>query len=67
MTLPWRTTLSIVVLTLLVWIAFWYAQAPVDAASTLVVALFVTVRLLLGQAIWSRLRRPKAAIGEKPQ
>ncbi len=63
----WRTTLWIVMLTLLVWVAFSYAKVPLDGPSTAVVALLFTIVLISGQWLWSRLSRNRDAPEEKPQ
>jgi len=53
--------LWVVVLTLLVWVAFWYAGQHLDQGETLVVAVIVAVLLVAVQAVRSRLQRSKSA------
>jgi hypothetical protein len=53
----WGTGMWILLLTLAVWIYFHQERLPLDAPSTAVVALAVTVLVVVVQWLWSHLRR----------
>lgn len=55
--MSWGTGVSILLLTLAVWIFFYVEQMKLDAGSTAVVALAVTVLVVGTQWVWSRIRR----------
>jgi membrane protein DedA with SNARE-associated domain len=55
----WGMGMWILLLTLAVWIFFDVKQMKLDAGSTAVVALAVTVLVMAAQWIWSRVRRTR--------
>jgi hypothetical protein len=55
-TISWRTSVLIIVLTLFVWVVFQQAGQSLDKPSTAFVALCVTILVAAGEFLWSRTR-----------
>ncbi len=58
----WAVGMTILVLTLAVWMFFYFERMTLDAGGTAVVAMVITITVLVGRFVWSRMRRPKAAV-----
>ena len=57
----WALGMTILVLTLAVWMFFYFERMALDAGGTAVVAMMVTLAVVAGRFAWSRLRKSKVA------
>jgi hypothetical protein len=57
MALTGQITLFVTLLTLLVWLLFFFAGLPLDNSATTVVALLSVAVALIGRAVWSRIQK----------